>query len=284
VIEFMRDIKLVHSVFALPFALSVLFLSEWHLPDGPSFLLIVLCMVCARSFAMGANRYLDWRIDQENARTAERAIPAGRLTPTQALAISLGWAVAFVVFASLLSPTAGWLSLPVLAILAGYPLCKHLGWAVHWYLGLCLGLSPLAVAVALKVPISPEVIFLAFSVMFWTAGFDILYAMQDLEFDQKKGLASVPARFGVRGGLWISRASFFLASLGLVLVGSFSGMGVIYFSGVAIIAFILIAQHWMISDIDAHGHSKNTGVVFLNLNAAISVIFLLACLVDGLVL
>ena len=174
---FAYDIKLAHTVFALPFVLATLVFVNfnWHL--GTIFW-ILLCMISARSFAMGMNRYLDRKLDALNPRTQKRLIPDGKLSPQAGLRWSLRFGVLFIFSAFQLNLTAAYLSPLVLVILGAYPFMKHLSWLTHWYLGACLGLSPLATSLALTGALSREVCLLGLAVMMWTAGFDILYALK----------------------------------------------------------------------------------------------------------
>lgn len=280
---FAADIKLAHSVFALPFALSAFILGRLSLPSARQLLLLLACMVTARSFAMGMNRYLDRGIDIANPRTRGRMIPRGRLTPGHGLAWSLTAGVLFVVAATALAPLAGYLAVPLLAILLSYSYMKRLSWLTHWYLGACLGLAPVAVAVALAGVATPPVLFLGAAVCLWTGGFDVLYALQDLDFDRAAGLHSVPGRFGPTTSLWISRASFVGMVAALAVAGRLAGRGFVYFVGVAAVALLLIYEHVLIRDARTTGRSKNLNVAFFNTNAYVSVLYFAFAALDYLV-
>lgn len=272
--SFCRDIKITHSVFALPFAVAILFLYPVSMPSVQQCILLLGCMVAARSWAMGMNRYLDRNYDAMNQRTAARAIPSGQLSAKASLIWSVCSAGFLVGFAWLLNPIAGLLSGPLLIVLALYSLGKRFSWLIHWYLGLCLGLAPVAVIVALSGQWNWTAAGLGLAITFWTGGFDILYALQDLTFDREQGLKSVPARFGVRTSIFVSQISFVIAILLLLLVGWMAQQSAAYFAGVSIIAMILGWEHWLLRDVTACGRSAQSGRAFLFANAMVSLIYL----------
>ncbi len=214
-VEFGRTIRLSHTLFALPFALGTAVLADPPCPDGWSLALLVACMVAARTAAMGMNRVADAALDARNPRTAGRAIPAGRLSRGLALALTLASALAFIALAWLFVPLRGnalpGLMAPAfLLILLGYSWTKRVTVLTHWVLGLCLGLAPVGVWIALTGAlraVGPLPLLIGAAVMFWTAGFDILYALQDMEVDRREGLCSIPARFGRRAAQVIAAAS-----------------------------------------------------------------------------
>lgn len=251
------DIKLAHSVFALPFAVLGAFLArttEW--PGARGFALqlalVVVCMVFARTWAMLVNRLVDRRIDAANPRTARRAIPAGRLTAGQGWAAAIGAAGLFVGAASLFwaffaNPWPAILSVPVLAWIAFYSLTKRFTALCHVFLGGALGASPPAAAVAVNpssLPSVPALWCLAGMVVVWVAGFDVIYALQDVEFDRGAGLCSIPARLGVGRALWVSRGLH--AAALLMLVGAWMSdgrLGWLFGCGVGVVAALLVTEH-----------------------------------------
>lgn len=277
---FYKDIKLAHSIFALPFALSAFVL----LPPG-SFTLtadlllgIVLAMVFARSFGMGINRLIDGHIDGENVRTAGRAIPDGKLSRSASLLMCGINGALFVLSAFYLSPIAGWCSFGVLAIFTGYPLQKRWTWSAHLYLGVCLGLAPIGVCIAVAGLAPTSAVLLGIAVAFWTAGFDILYALQDIDFDKHHGLKSIPARFGPKKALWLSRLFFGVMIILLCTIGWLHSGGPWYWVGLVGIASILGYEHWLVRDAVVDGKSKHINAAFFNANAAVSIVFF-ACLI-----
>ena len=281
---FAIDIKLLHSAFALPFAASAfLFLDTTQLLEALTLrkvALLVCCMIGARSFAMGFNRFADRHIDRINPRTKVRQIPSGALSPGHGLIWTVLSGLLLVTGAFLLSPLAGWLSFPLMMVLAGYSFGKRLTLLVHWYLGVCLGFAPVAVQIALVGKPTTSAILIGAAVAFWTAGFDILYSLQDMLFDRKMGLKSVPARFGTRGALVISRISFAVMAVLLSAAGAMASRGVIYFTGVAVVTGILVYEHWIVRHTDDSGHSPNINAAFFNWNAAVSIIFFVMALAD----
>ena len=267
------DIKLVHSIFALPFAASAFFVGSIPPPTFRQCILLLICMVLARTTAMGMNRFIDRHIDLSNPRTRARKIPSGQLTAFQSLFWSIVAAFFFVIAATSLTPLAGYLSIPLLFILVAYSWMKRLTWATHWYLGFCLGLAPMAIQIAMAGTLSLPIVLLGIAVMFWTGGFDILYSLQDLDFDKKLGLHSVPSKFGPAGAILLSRVSFAIMIGLLTVVGEISNRGALYFIGVFVISAILVAEHWLVRDAKKTGKSALIGVAFFNINAWVSVVF-----------
>ncbi len=279
---FARDIKVVHSIFALPFAASALILARLPLPGWRPLALLLACMVTARTFAMGMNRFLDRELDAQNPRTKLRKIPAGELAAGRGLFWSLAAAALFLVGAVALSPLAGYCAPFLLAILGAYSLMKRLTWATHWYLGMCLGLAPVAVEIALRGGVSPAVFAVAVAVTLWTAGFDLLYALQDMTFDRDAGLRSFPARFGPGTTLLVSRACFLAMVALLGLAGIMAQLHVAYFLGVAAVAGILAYEQWIVRDARTTGASTRLDVAFFNANAYVSVVFFAFVALDRL--
>lgn len=269
---FATDIKIIHSIFALPFVLATfVFIGfDWDLKKLGW---IVLCMISARTFAMGMNRYLDREVDAANPRTINRMIPQGRLKAPVALLWTLLFGAAFCFLATQLNFLTAILSPLVLLVLGLYPLMKKFTWLAHWYLGACLGLSPIATSIAIKGVISLEVVLLGLAVMMWTAGFDILYALQDWQFDLQHNLRSIPARFGVTRSLWISRFSFAVMIFCLVIIGLKLVRGPVYFAGVFLIGLILVFEHWLVRKSSEEVLSSKINAAFFNANAWVSVLY-----------
>lgn len=279
---FATDIKLAHSIFALPFAMAAFVVSDIPFPGVVDVLLLLVCMITARSFAMGMNRFLDREIDRSNPRTTGRMIPSGALSPAQSFGWSMLAAAIFVVAAFGLSRLAGYCAVPLLLILMTYSLMKRLSWLTHWYLGLCLGLAPLAVEIAMKGEVSLPIVLMGLAVCFWTAGFDVLYSLQDIAFDRAKQLRSVPARFGPSLSLWLSRASFAAMVVLLVAVGNLIDAGAIYYVGVAVVGGILTYEHVLVRDAKETGHSQHINLAFFNANGLVSVLFFGFAALDAL--
>jgi 4-hydroxybenzoate polyprenyltransferase len=271
---FLSDIKIAHSIFALPFAASaIFFVPAESLPGVTQILWLVWCMIMARSFAMGTNRLLDYKIDIQNPRTANRKIASGELKPPQAILWIAASAFLFVIGAFNLNFMAGICAIPVLVILAIYPMWKRWSWFTHLYLGVCLGLSPMAVTVALNSEIPAAAIMLAAAISFWTAGFDIIYAILDHSFDLENQVKSVPVKFGVRNSLLISRVCFAVSLTLLGAIGTTQNFGVVYYLGVSLVAALLIVEHLWVHDADTGKIPRRLDAAFFNVNAMVSVTY-----------
>lgn len=277
---FASDIKLSHSIFALPFVGVALTITGIAGVTAFQWIKILGCMVFARSFAMGMNRYLDRGIDALNSRTKVRALPSGLVDPRLYLAITITCGMAFVAMSFGLSKLAGFLSPVLLVVLAFYSIMKKLSWMTHWYLGICLGLAPVAAEIALFGRITLPVALVGFAVAAWTAGFDLLYSLQDKEFDKEQGLHSVPSRLGHKAAIWLSRASFIVMICALILSGELAHVGPIWYVGVMVVACILAFEHWTIREAMVTGTSSKINLAFFNLNALVSVMFFLFSALD----
>jgi 4-hydroxybenzoate polyprenyltransferase len=277
---FSRDIKLSHSVFALPFVGVVFTFLDVRQISWAQIGLILVCMVFARSFAMGANRFLDRDIDVKNSRTVNRALPQAMMSSKQYLRIILIFGALFIGASFLFSVKIGFLSPLVLVVLAGYSLMKRFTLLTHWYLGICLGLAPLAAELALRNELTLKVLLIGLAVCFWTAGFDLLYALQDTNFDIEMNLHSVPSILGPRKTIWLSRISFFIMVILLFLVGQLISASYWWNAGIIIVSIILTAEHWLIRDAMKSGESQWINTAFFNLNALVSILFFLFALAN----
>jgi 4-hydroxybenzoate polyprenyltransferase len=253
----MSMIKIEHTLFALPFALIGMLLAAGGLPEWGTVFWIVVAMVGARSAAMAFNRLVDRDFDAANPRTRARALPAGLVTP--------GWVAGFVVVSCALLVVAAWqlnpltlaLSPVALAVILGYSFTKRFTWASHLVLGLALAGAPLGAWIAVRGSVAPTPFVLAAAVLTWVAGFDVLYALQDREFDRARGLHSIPARFGVVGALAIS-ALLHLGTLVLLAIlprlyavdapdaAGAAPLGLAYWIGWAGCALLVAYQHWIV--------------------------------------
>lgn len=273
---FFEMIKIEHTLFALPFAYMGALLVEKRVPAAHDLLWITLAMVGARTAAMSLNRIIDRQIDARNPRTAGRAIPRGLISALEVWVYALLSFVLLLVSAYNLSPLAFKLFPVALAVLLLYPYTKRFTWLCHLVLGLALGLAPLGawVAIANKIELAP--LLLSAGVMFWVAGFDIIYACDDFDFDLAEGIHSIPARFGMRWGLHISTA-FHVAALGLFAgVGLVLNLGAIFFAGILLAAALVFYQHKLVSPYDL----SRSGVAFFNLNAGLSISTFIFTLAD----
>jgi len=262
-------IKFQHSVFALPFALTGAVLAARGLPPVRQLLWIVVAMVGARAAAMTFNRIVDVRLDAANPRTAARALPAGLLSRRFAILFTIASAALLVLAAWQLNPLCLRLSPLALAILFLYSYSKRFTWLSHLMLGFCLGMAPAAAWAAVRGRLDWQILLLTAAVTLWTAGFDIIYALQDLAFDQRAGLRSLPRRLGVANAL---RVSAFFHVLMLILLWALAlveGLGWISMAGVGVVAALLAYEHRLVKP---HDFSR-INAAFFTMNGYISVLF-----------
>jgi 4-hydroxybenzoate polyprenyltransferase len=273
---FLEMIKFAHTIFALPFAFTGAVLAARGLPSLYQTFWIVMAMVGARTAAMGLNRIIDAEIDAKNPRTENRAIPAGL--------IGKGTVLLFVILATLLmfyaahrlNPLCLYLSPLILFFLVLYSYCKRFTALSHFVLGICISFAPLGAWIAIQGKVGLPAVLLAGSVVFWLAGFDTLYALQDLEFDRAHGLHSIPVRLGVTGSLWAARI-FHVIMLGLLAALYLTmGLGVFYLIGVGITAALIFYEHWLLRN----GDLKKLDIAFFNMNIYISITIFIFTLID----
>lgn len=264
-------IKWEHSIFALPFALCGALLAARGWPTSWQLFWIILAMVAARSAAMAFNRLVDAEIDCANPRTQSRAIPAGTLSRSFVAVFVVIASIIFILAAKQLNLLAFYLSPAALLVVLLYSFTKRFTNWSHLALGLALGIAPAAAWIAIRGALDPRILLLTGAVMFWVAGFDVLYACQDYEFDLKSGLHSIPHTLGIRGALMVARA-FHLIMLGLLLaLLMVFGLGKIALAGVIIVGILLTYEHSMV-------HADNLSklnAAFFTTNGVISVVFLL---------
>jgi 4-hydroxybenzoate polyprenyltransferase len=273
-------VKLSHSLFALPFAASaVVLVSRDATLDPARLALVAVAVVAARTAAMAMNRVADRSFDARNPRTARRELVTGEVSAGAARALLAGSAAAFVVAAALISPLCGALALPVLGILLGYSYAKRFTWACHLWLGVAQALAPIGVAIALTGRAPLASIVLGIGVGAWIAGFDVFYALQDLEFDRGEGLRSIPSRFGVRGSLRWARALHLVAIAGVAAAGALAGRGPAWMIGTALLGAVVAAEHRHVAP-RGELRPERINVAFFNYNAFASVAFALCALAD----
>lgn len=276
--HFARDIKLSHSIFALPWALLATFLAAAPLPRGLPYpgqiALIVACMILARTFAMAMNRVLDAGLDSVNPRTAARAIPSGRVSRGFVLIMASLCAAGFVISCAgfwwaygnrlplLLSPL-------VLVALGAYPLLKRFTTICHFYLGACLALAPVCAWIAIRGEIAAPPLIMALAVLLWTAGFDIIYACQDFASDRSTGVFSVPSAIGIGPALWVARGTHTLCVAALIwLARAVPQFQWIYLGAVAIAVTLLVVEHSLVSKDDL----SKVNLAFFTINGVISLV------------
>ncbi|MEE2775806.1 MAG: UbiA-like polyprenyltransferase [Acidobacteriota bacterium] len=275
---YLEMIKVEHTLFALPFAFLGMVMASDGWPAWSTVGWIVVAMVGARSAAMGFNRLVDRNIDATNPRTADRHIPAGLLTPGAVrvfVAASLGL---LVLAAWRLNPLALKLSPIAITVVLVYSYTKRFTFLSHVVLGLGISAAPLGAWIAVRGEVAPAAFVLAFVVLCWVAGFDVLYALQDVDFDRVQGLHSIPARFGVVGALWFSatlHALMLAALVGLPLVHS-EPLGAGYWAGVAGCVALLFFQHWVVRPNDL----SRLNAAFFQANGSLAVWLFAATAVD----
>jgi 4-hydroxybenzoate polyprenyltransferase len=266
---FATDIKLSHTIFALPFALAAAWIVHQATPVGLlQWMWILVAMVGARSSAMGFNRIVDRRIDQANPRTEGRQLAAGHLDLRWAWGLTLGSAGLLVLAAWMLSPEAFYASPFVLLVLWGYSLTKRFTALCHIWLGFALGLSPTCVWLALTGTVTPTPAVMGLAILAWVGGFDTLYALQDRAYDQEVGLNSIPARLGEVGALRVSGALHGMAVAALLALPLTTPLGWPYFVAVAVVAGILAWEQSLVQP----GDLSKMNAAFFQANAWVSVV------------
>ena len=272
-------IRFEHTVFALPFAFIGALLAAKGLPTAWQAGWIIAAMVGARSAAMTFNRIVDVRYDALNPRTSGRALPQGSLSKDFAVTFTISMSALFVFSAWQLNPLCFYLSFPTLAILFAYSYTKRLTWLSHIVLGFAIGCAPLAAWLAIQGKFDWPPVLLSSAVMFWVAGFDLIYALQDIDFDRNARLFSLPAKFGIAPALLVSKL-FHAATLPLLIAtATLTNLGWIAFGGIAIVAGILYWEHRLVTPQDL----SRINVAFFNLNGYISILLLLTFAGDVLI-
>jgi len=275
-------VAIAHTVFALPFAATsvVLSLAACHVfPSAVRLVAILFCMVCARTSAMAFNRWADRDVDALNPRTRGRHLVTGAVGATEVLVLCIASAAGFVGGAAVLGSWPLVLSPLVLAVLLGYSYAKRFTWAAHLWLGVALSLAPGGAWIAMGASPSIGIVLLMVAVVSWLFGFDVLYSLQDEEFDRRVGLYSVPARFGTPLALVLSEVAHVLAFGALGGCGWWLHRGVAYFVGVAVVGGLLVYEHVLV---------RRTGLAaidraFFDVNATVSVAFFAFVAVDEVV-
>ena len=262
-------IKWEHSIFALPFALCGAMLAAGGLPTAHQLAWIIVAMVAARSAAMAFNRLADASIDAANPRTSARALPAGQLTPAFVAIFVVISSVVFIAAAAELNRLALWLSPVALAVLLLYSYTKRFTRWSHLVLGFALGIAPSAAWIAVRGSLDPRILLLTAAVTFWVAGFDVLYACQDFDFDRTSGLHSIPRYLGISSALWVARAFHVIMLLLLAALLVAFGMGRLAIAGVAVVAVLLAYEHSLVSA----GDLRKLNAAFFTMNGVISVVF-----------
>ncbi|HXG15618.1 MAG TPA: UbiA-like polyprenyltransferase [Calidithermus sp.] len=270
----LEAIKFEHTVFALPFAYIAMVLAAGGWPGWWTVGWVTAAMVGARTCAMAANRVIDRAIDAENPRTAGRHLPRGLLRVRDLRILAAGGALLMFVAAAMLNPLCLALAPAALLFLVGYSYTKYFTWTSHWILGFTDGLAAAGGWIAVRGTFELPALVLWFALAVWIAGFDILYACQDVAFDRARGLHSVPARFGVGAALRVARVNHVLTAGALAALGWIAGLGPLYWLGWLVIVGLLGWEHALVRADDL----SRLDVAFFNVNGYIAVIALVAVL------
>jgi 4-hydroxybenzoate polyprenyltransferase len=270
-------IKFEHTVFALPFAYIAMILAAGGWPGWWTATWVTVAMVGARTCAMAVNRVVDREIDARNPRTAGRHLPRGLLRPATLGVLAAAGAVVMFVAAAMLNPLCLALAPLALAFLIGYSYTKRFTWTSHWILGFTDGIAAAGGWIAVRGRLDPPALVLWFALTVWIAGFDLIYACQDVAFDRAHGLHSVPARFGIAAALRTARVNHVLTAAALALLGWMTGLGVLYWAGWVAAAALLAYEHSLVRADDL----SRLNVAFFNVNGYVAVV-VLAAVVAGM--
>lgn len=265
-------IRFEHTVFALPFAYIAMVLAARGWPGWWTVGWVTAAMAGARTCAMAVNRVVDRAIDAQNPRTAARHLPRGLLSAVEMTVLAAAGAALMLVAAWMLNPLCLALAPLALVFLVGYSYTKYVTWASHWVLGFTDGIAAAGGWIAVRGAFEAPAVVLWFALTVWIAGFDLIYACQDLAFDRAQGLHSVPARFGAAAALGVARVNHVLTALALAALGWLTGLGPVYWVGWAAVVALLVYEHSLVTP---HDFSR-VDVAFFNVNGYIAVIVLLA--------
>ncbi|MBN2241165.1 MAG: UbiA family prenyltransferase [Acidobacteria bacterium] len=269
-------VKIEHTIFALPFAFLGAFLAARGLPGLRQTGWIVLAMIGARSAAMAFNRLVDLPFDVRNPRTAGRALPGKKISKGFVILFIAASSAVLVLSAAMLNPLSLKLSPLALGILFFYSFTKRFTWLAHMFLGICLAGAPIGAWIAIKGSVSAAPLILGLAVALWVAGFDIIYACQDVEFDRKEPLFSIPKRFGIRASLWISGIlhGVMLGILAYLFV--LEGIGYVGFSGLLVVGLLLAYEHSLVRP----GNLSRANTAFFTINGWISILLCVTTAID----
>lgn len=274
--DFAALVKFSHTIFLFPFALAAVALAHTLKPVTWAVLLwVVVALVAARSAAMIMNRIADQKLDAANPRTADRPLVTGQVSAPLAWAWLIGSSAVFIFAAAMLSPLCLKLSPIALAWVLGYSFAKRFTALCHIWLGLATALAPMGAWLAVTGQWHVGALVLACAAALWVAGFDIIYACQDVEFDQAKGLHSIPAKLGISGALWLSTGLHALALAGFAALAWIMGLGPIYLTGVGVLALVLAGEQIVV-----RRRLANVPMAFFTMNGMFSIIYLLGVLGD----
>jgi len=277
--DYLSLVKISHTIFSIPFALIGFFLAIRENVESIDFiilLLVILCVLFARNAAMGFNRYIDREFDQKNPRTALREIPGAIISPRSAMLFVILNSILFVITTALINTLCLILSPVALLVILGYSFTKRFTYLSHVFLGLGLALAPIGAYLAVTGEFALLPLLFSFCVLFWVAGFDIIYALQDIEFDRKENLKSIPATMGARNSLILS-AFFHLIALSMLIAAGITGpFDAVYWIGLAIFTTLITYQHLIVKPSDF----SRVNLAFATMNGVASILFALFVIAD----
>lgn len=274
--DFLNVIDFGHTLFGLPFAYLGAFLAERAFPSGRQLLWITLAMIGARTAALCFNRLIDLEIDRVNPRTTGWVLPSGRLSYRSVWLLAIFFVALLVYSAAKLNPLCLKLAPLAIFVLWGYSYTKRFTWWCHLILGLAIGIGPVGAWIAITGAWSWHPVILSLAVACWVAGFDTMYACQDIEFDRKQGLYSIPARFGEKGALIFSAVFHFFTAVFLVLNGRLLNLGIWYYLGVSLAVIILAYEHWLVKP----GNLNRVDFASFKINRYVGLIIFAATMAD----
>ena len=291
--NYLSLVKFSHTIFAMPFAMIGFVLGLInnqlvhnnaidklvYLLYGTKLVLVIVCMVTARSAAMAFNRYLDRHFDAKNPRTANREIPAGIISAENALSFIIGSCILFIAATYFINPLCLYLSPVALFVILFYSYTKRFTYLCHLVLGLGLSLAPIGAYIAVTGSFDLLPILFSLSVVFWVSGFDIIYALNDIDFDQSQQLYSIPAIVGTKKGLRISEVFHIVSAACVIAAGIYGGFHWLYWIGVALFVGMLIYQHAIVKPNDL----SKVNIAFMTANGIASVVFAVFVIADVLI-
>ena len=279
IIKYFKDLNELilfkHSLFSFPFIFIAMIVSSNGWFGYKAFFLAILACVSARNFSMAFNRLVDMKYDIKNLRTMNRPSVDGRISVRQQIFFIGLNAIAFVFTSYLINYLAFSLAIPILFVLAFYSYLKRFTSLVHLFLGFCLSLAPIAGTILIEAKITFSSILLSLGVMFWVAGFDLLFSLQDMDFDKKLNLYSIPSKYGLKFTVFLAKFFHTLTIIFWTLFAFFSNLGLYSYFGIVISAFILIYEHYIVSK-----NLDNIPKAFFDINAYLGIIFLLFIILD----
>jgi len=273
--KYMELVKFSHTIFSIPFILIAMIVAAEGWFGWKLLFLGILAAVSARNFAMAVNRLVDRDIDAKNPRTQDRPSVTGEISESQIKLFILANALIFIGVAYLINPLAFKLSIPILIVLGGYSYFKRFSEYAHLVLGVSLGLAPIAGAIAIKASIPCWSVFLALGVMFWVAGFDILYSLQDMEFDKNEGLHSIPALVGEKGSIFISSMFHLFSVIFWALFAAYAHLGFFGWLAVVLAGVMLYYEQKLV-----RRDFKNIPKAFFDVNGYLGIAFLILIILD----